>query len=224
VRRFVVVPLLLGAALVSSCAAVARAPIVRSAATVSHSTVFDVAFVGDSNTVRGADATIATLRGADSHDAARRPYRATFFGKAGMRLSPVFFSHELATPRFHPDAVVLNIGINDTLRPDLYAQYGRRIDKFMSLFPTWVPVLYPTYPAAIEPSVRRLGTNAVNRAWWIATKRWPNLRIVRWGWFADQHPEWIDRSNPVPQQHVHYTEAGYDALARYELNVLNHLR
>src|SRR5437773_831377 len=134
VRRFVVVPLLLGAALVSSCAAVARAPIVRGAAAVSHPKSFDVAFVGDSNIVRGADATTATLRSADAHDAAR-PYIATFFAKAGMRLSPVFFAHELATPRFHPDAVVLNIGINDTLHPDLYAQYGRRIDKFMSLFP-----------------------------------------------------------------------------------------
>ena len=222
-RRSVVVPLLLGAALVSSCAAVARAPIVRDAAAVSHPKSFDVAFVGDSNIVRGADATTATLRGADAHDAAR-PYIATFFAKAGMRLSPVFFAHELATPRFHPDAVVLNIGINDTLHPDLYAQYGRRIDKFMSLFPIWVPVLYPTYPVTIEPLVRRLGTNAVNRAWWIAAKRWPNLRIVRWGWYADQHPEWIDRSNGAPQQHVHYTEAGYDALARYELNVLNRLR
>lgn len=222
-RRFVVVSLLLGAALVSSCAAVARAPIVRSAAALSRPHPFDVAFVGDSNVVRGTDATVATLRGAETHDAAR-PYIATFFAKAGVRLSPAFFAHELATPRFHPDAVVLNIGINDTLSPDQYARYGRRIDKFMSLFPIWVPVLYPTYPVTIEPSVRRPGVNAVNRAWWIATKRWPNLRIVRWGWYADQHPEWIDQSNPAPQQRVHYTEAGYDALARYEFNVLNHLR
>jgi len=38
-----------------------------------------------------------------------------------------------------------------------------------------------------------------------------------------QHPEWIDQTNPAPQQRVHYTPAGYDALARFELNVLRHL-
>jgi lysophospholipase L1-like esterase len=222
VRRFVVVPLLLGAALVSSCAAVVRVPVVHRASAASRPQPFDVAFVGDSNIVRGTDATIATLRGADTRNAPRG-YIPSFFAKSGVRLNPVFFAHELATPRFHPDAVILNIGINDTLKPDLYAHYGKRIDKFMALVPTWVPVLYPTYPVAIEPQVRRLGANAINRAWWIATKRWPNVRIVRWGAYADQHPEWIDRSNPAPQQRVHYTPAGYDALARFELNVLKHL-
>jgi hypothetical protein len=222
VRRFVVVPLLLGAALISSCAAVARGPIVRSAAAVPEKKVFDVAFVGDSNIVRGTRETIATLRGPDAHHAPR-DYIPRFFAKAGMRLNPVFFAHELATRRFRPDAVVLNIGINDTLHPDLYAHYGERIDKFMSLVPTWVPVLYPTYPVPIEPQARRLGANAVNRAWAIATKRWPNLRIVRWGALAAQHPEWIDQTNPAPVQHVHYTGAGYAALAQFELNVLNHL-
>jgi hypothetical protein len=34
----------------------------------------------------------------------------------------------------------------------------------------------------------------------------------------------MDPRNPAPQQRVHYTRAGYDALARFELNVLNHLR
>jgi len=222
VRRFVVVPLLLGAALISSCAAVARGPIVRSAAAVPEKKVFDVAFVGDSNVVRGTRETIATLRGPNAHHAPR-DYIPRFFAKAGMRLNPVFFAHELATRRFRPDAVVLNIGINDTLHPDLYAHYGERIDKFMSLVPTWVPVLYPTYPVPIEPQARRLGANAVNRAWAIATKRWPNLRIVRWGALAAQHPEWIDQTNPAPVQHVHYTGAGYAALAQFELNVLNHL-
>jgi len=222
VRRFVVVPLLLGAALVSSCAAVVRVPVVKTAGAVQHPKVFDVAFVGDSNIVRGANATITTLRGADTRNAPRG-YVPSFFARSGVRLNPVFFAHELATPRFHPDAVVLNIGINDTLKPALYAQYGRRIDKFMALLPTWVPVLYPTYPVAIEPQVRRLGASAINRAWWIATKRWPNVRIVRWGAYADQHPEWIDQTNPAPQQRVHYTPAGYDALARFELNVLRHL-
>jgi len=222
VRRFVVVPLLLGAALISSCAAVARGPIVRSAAAVPEKKVFDVAFVGDSNIVRGTRETIATLRGPNAHHVPR-DYVPSFFAKAGMRLNPVFFAHELATRRFRPDAVVLNIGINDTLHPDLYAQYGERIDKFMSLVPTWVPVLYPTYPVPIEPQARRLGANAVNRAWAIATKRWPNLRIVRWGALAAQHPEWIDQTNPAPVQHVHYTGAGYAALAQFELNVLNHL-
>jgi lysophospholipase L1-like esterase len=219
VRRLVVVPLLLGAALVSSCAAVARVPGVRAASAAPQATVFDVAFVGDSNVVRGTDATIATFRGAYAHGG----YIPTFFAKSGVRLNPLFFAHELATPRFHPDAVVLNVGINDTLHPDLYAQYGKRIDKFMSLIPIWVPVLFPTYPVAIEPPARRLGANAVNRAWSIATKRWPNLQIVRWGAYADQHPEWIDPRNPAPQQRVHYTRVGYDALARVELNVLNHM-
>ena len=222
VRRFVVVPLVLGAALVSSCSTFARIPIVRTAAAAAQPKTFNVAFVGDSNVVRGTDATIATLRGADAHDAPR-PYIPSFFAKPGVRLSPVFFAHELASPRFRPDVVVLNIGINDTLHPDLYARYGRRIDRFMSLIPIWVPVLFPTYPVAIEPAVRRLGANAVNRAWSIATKRWPNLRIVRWGGYADKHPEWIDQRNPTPRQRVHYTRAGYDALARFELNVLNHL-
>ena len=222
-RRFVVVPLLLGAALVSSCAAVAHQPIVRRALAASQPKVFDVAFVGDSNVLRGADATIVTLRGPAAHDAPRG-YVPSFFARAGMRLNPPFFAHELATRRFRPDAVVLNIGINDTLQPDLYARYGLRVDKFMSLFPIWVPVLFPTYPVAIEPQVRRVGANAVNRAWAIATKRWPNLRIVRWGALADQHPEWIDQTNPVPPQRVHYNRAGYDALARLELAALNQLR
>src|SRR5436853_4016255 len=77
VRRFVVVPLLLGAALVSSCAAVVRVPAVRSAGAVSYSKAFDVAFVGDSNVVRGTDATIATLRTTDA-PASPRGYVPTF--------------------------------------------------------------------------------------------------------------------------------------------------
>jgi hypothetical protein len=225
VRRFVVVPLLLGAALISSCANVVRGPLVSRTSHATRSTAIDVAFVGDSNVVRGTTETITALRGPDAKvSAASRHYLPAFFARAGMRLNPSFFAHEFSSPRFHPDAVVLNIGINDTLRPDLYVRYGKRIDKFMALFPPGVPVLFPTYPVAIEPPLRREGAAVVNRAWWAAVRRWPNLQILRWGAVADGHPEWIDVSNPDPEQHVHYTHAGYDALARFELAALNKLR
>ena len=216
--------MLLGAAVVSSCAAVARAQLVSSASRAAQPRAFEVAFVGDSNVVRGTTETITTLRGPSANTSGSRDYVPAFFARAGMRLNPSFFAHELASPRFEPQAIVLNIGINDTPRPALYARYGKRIDKFMALFPRGVPVLFPTYPVAIEPPLRRPGAAAVNRAWWAATRRWPNLQILRWGALADGHPEWMDPSNPNPENHVHYTHDGYDALARFALAALNRLR
>jgi hypothetical protein len=192
--------------------------------TPSRALRVDVAFVGDSNVVRAAGVIRSVLAGVHSLTDGNRHYVPSFWDRAGAPLDPKFWSAKIGNPHFHPNVVVLNIGINDTLSPASYANYGAKINAFMRLIPSKVPVLFPGYPYAIERPSRRAGALAVNHAWAMAQARWPNLVIVPWGALANRHPEWINRSGPNPNQWVHYTKAGYKALTTLEVATLNQLR
>lgn len=200
-------------------------PVPKAHIATGSTNPLNLAFVGDSNVVRGAGATTDVLEGGpfSRGDTSAAPiagvgYIPTFVGRPGMTLNVVYWQTRLATisPAFDPDAVFLNIGINDTQSLD---KYDGRIDVFMANFKPTTPVFWPGYPITLEPVAKQTGAHAVNHAWAMAANRWPNLHIVGWGALADGHPEWIDRSDPVEKQ-VHYTADGYEALAGLEIAAL----
>jgi hypothetical protein len=228
VKRAGVVVLLVVATLVGSACAFTGVGVLSAGSVAADSAAhpklrIDVAFVGDSNVVRAAGAVVSVLDSPHALSAHTRQYVPSFWARAGIPLAVGFWSERIGTKHFHPDVVVLNIGINDTTSPSGYADYGAKIDAFMRLIPKNVPVLWPGYPVAIEQPSRRTGALAVNHAWAMATARWPNLTIVPWGALADHHPEWINRTGPRSDW-VHYTPTGYRALTNLEVAALNHLR
>ena len=209
----------------STSAARVVVPVVTSTTVVPRSAPpLDVAFLGDSNVVRATGTIVSMLGGNASESHVTGRYVPSFFARAGIRLAPAFWAAKLAGPRFHPDVAVLNIGINDTVSPVRFADYRSKIDAFMGLIPRNVPVLFPSYPYAIEQSARRAGAIAVNHAWVMSKARWPNLVILPWAALANGHPEWINKSDPDRHQWVHYTPAGYAALTALELATLDKLR
>lgn len=179
-----------------------------------------IAFVGDSNVVRGAGVTTNVLQGGPLDPAnVTLGYIPQFVGRPGMTLNVGYWQGRLATlgAGWRPDVIVLNIGINDTQALD---NYDGRIDAFLGLLPAGVRVLWPGYPIMLEPVAKQVGAHAVNHAWAMAALRHPQqLTIVPWGAVARDHPEWIDRTDPVTKQ-VHYTPDGYQALINLEIPYL----
>lgn len=176
-------------------------------------------FIGDSNVVRGAGVTTNVLQGGPlAPQNVNLGYLPTFIGRPGMTLNVGYWQDRIASviPAFNPDAVFLNIGVNDSQSLD---NYDGRIDAFMANFDPATPVFYPGYPVALEPVAKQVGVHAVNHAWALAALRWPNLHIVGWGALAQDHPEWMDTSDPVGSR-VHYTPDGYQALIGLEIAAL----
>jgi hypothetical protein len=188
-----------------------------------------VAIVGDSNVARGSGYLVQHLtfgpywtRGNHLDN----NYLVTFAvrsgsgirssdcpGQAGCRTHD-FWKVKLATAfaKSTPDAIVTNLGINDTRTPGSgnslgYADYDEKIDWFMQLLPPKRPVFWTNLPCAVEPADRSAGCATVNRALADARARWPNLTVVNWAKVANAHPEYMaDR--------IHNSAAGYRAWAQ----------
>ncbi len=106
----------------------------------------------------------------------------------------------------HPDAIVNNLGINDTVHVGTettagYSYYGRKIDWFMDLIPASMPVFWTNLPCLIEPSPLLTGCLAVNKALAAARDRWPNLILVNWAALANDHPEYLVHPDGKPNVH-----------------------
>jgi len=126
--------------------------------------------------------------------------------------------------RVHPNAIVNNLGINDTASLGTpttrgYAAYGAKIDWFMRLLPPGVPVLWTNLPCTIEPKSRLVGCRDVDGALAAATKRWPDLIDVNWAGTADSHPDWMIFQGTTPE--VHYTTIGDANWARLVVKMLD---
>lgn len=186
----------------------------------SHMT--NVAEIGDSNVVRGAGVATSMFLGGplDPGDHLNSGYVTSFFARPGVGLDVGWWQAKLANHTFNPDAVIINLGINDA--GAVPANYDARITALMLTLPD-VPVFFPGYPVSLEPTARQAGAHAINHAWSLAAGRFPNLTIVPWGALAQTHPEWMDTADPAPVRE-HYTQDGYVALTTMELAAVDSMQ
>jgi hypothetical protein len=111
-----------------------------------------------------------------------------------------------ANARIATDAYVVNLGINDTENRGTptsrgYAGYPAKIDWLMHLF-RGKPVFWTNLPCRIEPRARAAGCAVVNASLAAATRRWPNLELIKWAAVANAHPEYMVAGD------IHYVTAG----------------
>jgi hypothetical protein len=180
-----------------------------------------VLFVGDSN--------ITLAAGSVTNQLTTRPngYLPVLTPRVGMGIrgfashpAPDYWQirlgHVLAV--VHPDAIVLDLGINDAIQLGTatttgYASYGEKIDWLVALLPD-VPIFWTNLPCSLEPSAVRTGCQAVNHALALAPSRHPNLTILAWAAAANPHPEYMG-SPP------HLTPLGTAAWAKLITNALD---
>ncbi|MGQ0832923.1 MAG: SGNH/GDSL hydrolase family protein [Microthrixaceae bacterium] len=121
--------------------------------------------------------------------------------------------------RANPDAVVVNLGINDALGPGSettpgYSKYPEKIDYLMRSM-GGRPVLWTNLPCNLEPEAWRQGCAAINRALASASSRWPNLTVLDWSSRAKDHPEYMNAGD------VHLTSTGHAAWANFVVQALD---
>lgn len=126
--------------------------------------------------------------------------------------------------KVQPDAVVTNLGINDTPAAGSstslgYAWYNLKIDWFMNLLPRTKPVYWSNLPCDIEPPSRQTGCQIVNSSLTKAMARWPNLHVLDWASIANSHPEYMGLVGT--ELGIHYTGEGHTAWGLMVKNALN---
>jgi hypothetical protein len=180
-----------------------------------------VLYVGDSNVTISTMEILGRMTGWDHFDNAYMPILAPRPG-ATIRTRDCdqgtscetynYWQIKLraAWSQIQPDAVVNDLGINDTVEPGTettpgYAYYGRKIDWFMRSIPKETPVLWTNLPCKIEPSARLEGCAVVNKALAAAGERWPNLVMLDWAKRANSHPEYLRDGD------IHLSPAGSQA-------------
>ena len=181
-----------------------------------------VMFVGDSNVTLSSAQIVAETTWETHLDDGYVPVLAARVG-ASIRTPDCMVAQGCTTDNYwqirlaallgsvHPNAIVNNLGINDTAALGTpttrgYAAYGAKIDWFMGLLPKGVPVFWTNLPCTIEPKNRLTGCRTVDAALAAATKRWPDLVDVNWAGTADSHPDWMIFQGTSPE--VHYTTTG----------------
>jgi hypothetical protein len=191
-----------------------------------------VLFVGDSNITFGSAEIDWTLTWRQHYERGYVPVLASRVG-ASIRTRNCldarrctqfdYWKLKLATilPKVNADAIVNDLGINDTTNPGTattpgYSHYGQKIDWFMNLV-GGKPVLWTNLPCAIEPPNRLTGCRTVNRALALARKRWRNLTVVPWNLLAYPHPRYM----AFPGRDVHYSAAGEKAWSRLVVAALD---
>jgi hypothetical protein len=188
-----------------------------------------VLFVGDSNFLYGASSLTTAL--------ANRPhgYIPVFTPRGGIGIrgykhgfcppatapcpAPDYWAIRLpqVLATVHPDAIVVNLGINDTATRGTddgagYANYSAKMTWLLSLLPPGVPVFWSGLPTPIEPPARRAGCAAIDQA---ITKQ-TGITVLHWYAVAYQHPGYM-----LPHTNVHYTQAGDDAYAAMVVSALD---
>jgi hypothetical protein len=186
-----------------------------------------VTFVGDSNLIVGSAPVGLALTSSDQPYAMVQLAKPRAAIRCGDMASPQsdtgdFWLHRLrdAQSKIATDAYIVNLGINDTLRPGVatgpgYSAYGQKIDWLMALLASH-PVWWTNLPAEIEPPHLMAGCLAVNSALRAAERRWPNLTVLDWAALANPHPEYV-----AGQLGIHITWAGATAWAQLVLGALD---
>jgi hypothetical protein len=129
-----------------------------------------------------------------------------------------FWQHRVADARarIDPDAWVVDLGINDTVRAGSangpgYSNYAAKIDWLLAQLGK-ARVLWTNLPCKIEPASRARGCAAVDAALARAPSRHANLTVVDWAGVANEHREYLGPDNTFGA--VHLTLAGRSAWAR----------
>jgi len=195
----------------------------------------EIAFVGDSNFVRGSGAFVQGLDvgqpGKSDHVDNNSLLLFAVRPGAGIRTIDCPYRSNCATHDYWkaklstlfakatPDAIVTDLGINDGLWPGSpdslgYMDYAQKIDWFMGLLPSDRPVLWTNLPCAVEPTNYRDGCRIINQSLVAARSRWPQLTIIDWGRLANAHPAYM-------ADDVHYSAAGYQAFAKLIAHTLD---
>jgi hypothetical protein len=207
--------------------------VAANAATSSNANTRGVVlFVGDSNVTLSSNTIDWTLTWFEHHNNGYVPVLASRVGstiRTASCLDPSgctrfdYWRLKLASilPKVDADAIVNDLGINDTYAPGTattpgYSQYDQKIDWFMDLV-GGKPVLWTNLPCGIEPPDLMTGCKTVNRALSMARDRWPNLTVLAWSDLANRHPEYM-RS---PGEDVHYSVAGQVAWSRFVVAALD---
>jgi hypothetical protein len=183
-----------------------------------------VLFVGDSNVTLSASQIVGHTTLFDHYN---DPYLPVFASRVGAAIRTEDCLDKDGCTTFNywqiklgetmrdvqPDAIVNDLGINDTVGAGTattpgYRSYGQKIDWFMRLIPQTTPVFWSNLACAIEPADRQTGCKAVNEALSAARTRWPNFVLVNWAAPAHAHPEYLLHVN---KPYVHYSAAGSSA-------------
>lgn len=189
-----------------------------------------VLFVGDSNITMGAQNIDWVLTWNTHNDNGYVPVLASRVGAAIRTpdcLDPVgctttdYWAGKLGSleGKVTPDAIVVNLGVNDTASEGTpttagYSSYSKKIDYVMALT-HGRPVMWTNLPCSLLPPARLTGCQTVNNALSLATKRWPNLKVLNWNLRAYGHPEYIVAGD------IHLTSAGQAAWANFIVQKLD---
>jgi len=191
--------------------------------TIDASTNKTVLFIGDSNIMFGAAAITTAL--------VNRPhgYLPVFTPRGGIGIrgykqgfcpaatvapcdAPDYWQTRLpeVLAVVHPDAIVVNLGINDAKAPGTdtsagYSDYSEKMAWLLALLPADVPVFWSGLPTPIEPKSFQVGSSAIDRA----ITNQPGIHVLRWYVAAYQHPEYMIQ----PHVNEHYSVAGNNAYA-----------
>ena len=125
-------------------------------------------------------------------------------------------------PKVTPDAVVTELGVNDTVEPGTettpgYARYTKKIEWFMSLFPPTTPVIWTNLPCNLLPPPRMTGCTSINYSLTVEKSRLPNLTVVDWNLPSYGHPEYM----AAPGTDVHLAPPGQTAWASLVFKTLD---
>jgi hypothetical protein len=188
--------------------------------------------VGDSNVTLSAYPIESTLTWQEHNNNGYVPVLASRVG-AAIRTPDCldstncstfnYWKLKLATilPRVGADAIVNDLGINDTVSPGTattpgFSYYGQKIDWFMNLV-GGKHVLWTNLPCNIEPADRKTACQTVNTALSLADDRWTNLTVLSWNVAANSHPEYM----ASPGEGIHYSTAGDVAWAKFVVAALD---
>jgi hypothetical protein len=220
----------------------AVAVVISSSVVVSAATTLDdhnshvrglVLFVGDSNLTLSSSAIETTLasspRGDDGYVAAT----ASRIGST-IRTYDCLDPTDCATtdywqtrlgellPKLTPDAIVTQLGVNDTVEPGTettpgYSKYTKKIEWFMALFPPTTPVVWTNLPCNLLPPPRATGCASINYALSVEKARFPNLTVVDWNFASYGHLEYM----VAPGTDVHLSPPGQTAWTNLVLKILD---
>jgi len=119
-----------------------------------------------------------------------------------------FWQHRLADARARiaPDAWIVDLGINDTVRAGSangpgYANYAAKIDWLLAQLGKG-RVLWTNLPCKIEPANRARGCAAVNAALADAPARHANLTVIDWAGVANGHRDYLGPADTFGAVHL----------------------
>jgi hypothetical protein len=178
-----------------------------------------IVFVGDSNQTLSASQTAERLLDRDNAYALvdiARPGSAVRTSDCPGERTPCasydFWQTRIAAleAKVHPDAYVIDLGINDTVRPGTatspgYSAYGTKIDWLLAQL-GHVPIFWSNLPCSIEPAARANACAAVNAALTSAQARHDNLIEIDWSGAARGHRKYLGPANTGAD--IHLTVAG----------------